>query len=975
MPIKPFLDHLHEAYQHNAAMKDHLQDTETAFFQHVKQPHEIAQEHGELRQLHKDAVGKHPLSILRYTGVESGDLNSRLVRGESPTIMQQSLHKNLHTMYDSAAPLQKTHHVYSSTGHFDPSSAVGEHGVFHTPAHTSASLHPGIAAMHANATSDSAKHDHHIIHFELPAGSQHGLYIGGTSKFPEEREFLLRPNSKWKVTGKTEHQMTPTTKRTIWHVKPHDAKLNELFNHDVEDLTSVSAASTAIRAESHHDRMHAAFKEVGNDFRNINSQHHHHAKTLNEYTDESYPINMVLISGHNGSHDSSFVTKQTDRISRAIQHYSKPLDHEAHVYSGLGHFDPTDHFKREGGKIHLPAFTSTSIDPSIAKGFSQHHFTPGDNKQTHRHVLHFHLPEGFNKGAYVHGASHVGYEKEYLLDRGQSWKLKQHTVVKENQKKTDGTNVEHHVHIWSVVPHEDTLKEMAHSHDPNNPHFNTEKDPLGLDWDAPDSSEHHEAEHNHLAALHHCDHPDHHTHIGTWSESSATITHHLINNLPMHPDFQAVTNHMDHLMSTAKPLEHTHHVYSSFGEVSPGSLIHHKNHFKTATYICASLNPEVAGMHANPGASNAHKETHILHFELPKGYNKCRYIAPASHIEHEHEMVIDKNQTFEHVGHQKIGNRHIWSMRPYQKLTEAYFHDPKMFRDSSYKVRGFNDTSLRTVDLPHARSSKVEHLNATKNEFNVDHSNDHHQKMSAFGPSKEHLWVDPTSPKTHDHAHALKQYTGEMSGRINTALIHGSPNKFDHEKVNALSEAIAHFAKPLDHEAHVYSGIGGFHPGEHFKKNGGVIHMPAFTSTSLNPRQGAVFAREEKEQRTATTAGRPQHITEHHVLHFHLPKGYDKGTYVDNISKCDGEHEYLMDKGQHWKMTGHKVVTRSDHHVLRDEDGSIRTNNIKSKVHIWSVEPHVPSNRDKLRAHSDTLVRKANHTNALEKLKHSDDTI
>lgn len=108
--------------------------------------------------------------------------------------------------------------------------------------------------------------------------------------------------------------------------------------------------------------------------------------------------------------------KKINDLQDVVRSYRTPRD--MHVYSGV-HKDVVSgilDYTHEGpAHLHLPAFTSTSIDPDVAMDFAQAMDLHGI-----RHVLKIHVPQG-SHGVYMHqdnsGNLHTR-EKEFLLHNG-----------------------------------------------------------------------------------------------------------------------------------------------------------------------------------------------------------------------------------------------------------------------------------------------------------------------------------------------------------------------------------------------------------------------------------------------------------------------------------------------------------------------------------------------------------------------------
>lgn len=116
------------------------------------------------------------------------------------------------------------------------------------------------------------------------------------------------------------------------------------------------------------------------------------------------------------------INKRVDLINNHIGAQT-PLSKPLSVYSSTGSTNLTS--KNSNNVMHSPAFISSSIDPHMA--FKR--ASSGDN------VMHFKLPAGYNRGAYVHPHSIYDQEKEFILGNNQKFK---HVSSEVN---SDGINV------------------------------------------------------------------------------------------------------------------------------------------------------------------------------------------------------------------------------------------------------------------------------------------------------------------------------------------------------------------------------------------------------------------------------------------------------------------------------------------------------------------------------------------------------
>ncbi len=160
---------------------------------------------------------------------------------------------------------------------------------------------------------------------------------------------------------------------------------------------------------------------------------------INKYTRDSSDINQHLIHGHSiGSW-----RKETEK--ELSKHTKSPLNaikHPTIVHSGVGE-EMASRMSRSniGDKVHMPAYTSTSTSPHIAKGFAH-----SDHNQ-HQHVLHFHLPEGYKKARHVSNISDHAHEREVIIHKGTVWKKVGHHIEPTDLEKYASYATIHHHHL------------------------------------------------------------------------------------------------------------------------------------------------------------------------------------------------------------------------------------------------------------------------------------------------------------------------------------------------------------------------------------------------------------------------------------------------------------------------------------------------------------------------------------------------
>lgn len=120
------------------------------------------------------------------------------------------------------------------------------------------------------------------------------------------------------------------------------------------------------------------------------------------------------------------------------------LDHPLHTYSGVGFHPGKLAAQHPEGHVTLPAYTSTSLDKNVAKGFAD---TAGYVKDKgtplDKHIIHFKLPKG-QRGKFIGKNSEYPGEQEYLLPRN--------TKIKIHPKPKMVKRLGKIYHVWTAHP-------------------------------------------------------------------------------------------------------------------------------------------------------------------------------------------------------------------------------------------------------------------------------------------------------------------------------------------------------------------------------------------------------------------------------------------------------------------------------------------------------------------------------------------
>jgi hypothetical protein len=159
-------------------------------------------------------------------------------------------------------------------------------------------------------------------------------------------------------------------------------------------------------------------------------------KHLYRYTKSSNTLNSDLYRRHMENdpvkHPATVPTKVSGEhhdVAALDKAVHQPLKQDVHVHSGV-RFNPGRLARNHPeGHIHLPAYTSTSLDRQVANQFSDS-----------GHILHIHLKAG-DKARYVGADSHYPHEKEVLLPRHTTIKVHPEPDVVQGEGGTK-------VHVW-----------------------------------------------------------------------------------------------------------------------------------------------------------------------------------------------------------------------------------------------------------------------------------------------------------------------------------------------------------------------------------------------------------------------------------------------------------------------------------------------------------------------------------------------
>lgn len=174
-------------------------------------------------------------------------------------------------------------------------------------------------------------------------------------------------------------------------------------------------------------------------------------KNIRNYTTSSRALNKSLWKAHDTDTEprnhvsDGTVSHDLAGLDEAVNR--NKLSHDLHVFTGVG-FDPAKLAAQHPSKhIVLPAFTSTSMDKTVARNFAASQSNSKPELQqggVMGHVIHIALKKG-QSGAYADPHSHFKGEQEFVLPRGTTLK------VNKSEKKTDPYFDDYFIHHCTVV--------------------------------------------------------------------------------------------------------------------------------------------------------------------------------------------------------------------------------------------------------------------------------------------------------------------------------------------------------------------------------------------------------------------------------------------------------------------------------------------------------------------------------------------
>jgi hypothetical protein len=218
--------------------------------------------------------------------------------------------------------------------------------------------------------------------------------------------------------------------------KKHDKALAKISN-DANSHIGKTSGIVQKEMEQRHSFSRMVPNSVSLDEMNAVKKYTNHSRTLNDTLYNSHVDKKPL---------DGYYTNKIKDLDSAVTRYK--LHTPLTVFSGVKFHPEKEASKTPSRQVHLPAYTSTSLDLPVARQFASAHApNPDDHEsdRTEHHVLAIHLPKDHH-GLYIGKMSKHRGEKEFLLPR--------HTRLRISSKPpiiaTHPTLKGHTVHVWDA---------------------------------------------------------------------------------------------------------------------------------------------------------------------------------------------------------------------------------------------------------------------------------------------------------------------------------------------------------------------------------------------------------------------------------------------------------------------------------------------------------------------------------------------
>ncbi|TXG81249.1 MAG: hypothetical protein E6R13_06550 [Spirochaetes bacterium] len=182
--------------------------------------------------------------------------------------------------------------------------------------------------------------------------------------------------------------------------------------------------------------------------------------TFKRYTESSKQINAHLWNMKLGDvsrvRNDASMRRDTYTMNDILDDFPRH-DKPFVVYSGVGNKSKIDQFTGGDGIIHIPSFTSSSLNILEARKFAD------IGNDGFSHILRIHVAPDHKVGGYIAAFSKFPHEEEYLFKANQLLKIKK-PLVYEDSNKTFGRRFK--IYDAHFMPYEEYSQ---HLHNNNHP--------------------------------------------------------------------------------------------------------------------------------------------------------------------------------------------------------------------------------------------------------------------------------------------------------------------------------------------------------------------------------------------------------------------------------------------------------------------------------------------------------------------------
>jgi hypothetical protein len=263
------------------------------------------------------------------------------------------------------------------------------------------------------------------------------------------------------------------------------------------------------------------------------------------------------------------------------------------------------------------------------------------------------------------------------------------------------------------------------------------------------------------------------------------------------------------------------------------------------------------------------------------------------------------------------------------KSTNNSFPNYVHGKHASNKINEEADTGAEPTDLRDWFDNHNKNVNGGQgiDSLHAELTNHYHEDLSNH-PDSNHV-VDYTKGSSELNGALLRSH---RSGASDIESVDDGYNymseksaEMHNERRNGIDKAISSIPAPKDFDT--YAGVG-FDPRRLMDQNG-VVHSPAYLSSSIDPRIAHSFSH-ELDSRTGQSPRDNDGEIEKHILKIPVKQYQTNGVYVDSISNFGtkegqlGEKEFLHPRGQKYKI---------------DPTPKTLTSKYGGSTHIWTANP------------------------------------